>query len=223
MSDTPHGSSSGLGKTSSTAFGTCPRCWGPVAPSQPLCPGCDALVPPHPRISHFDYLDLSPAPRVNPAALEDAYLKRIKLCHPDTFCDDAPRWIATQWTSGINQAYTHLKNPVQALLYWLTSTYPDLETPAVPKETLSKLLACEAKLSDETPRPADTQMGTRVTDNYITCLQQAYATLDQLAIAQDNPSTTDHLPALRSVYLNALEASFWQKLAARHALDLPRI
>ncbi len=75
------------------------------------CPSCEALVPPHPKSSPFARLGLEPAAAISDADVDNAWLRRSRLVHPDRFASKSPaeRRAAAEQTVAMNDALRALK------------------------------------------------------------------------------------------------------------------
>lgn len=91
------------------------------------CPSCDALLPPHPRVSPFAQLGLPVSTSLDDAAVEQAWLKRSRLVHPDRFASRpaAERRAAAEQTIAANDAYRLLKTPFDRAVWLVRSAGVD--------------------------------------------------------------------------------------------------
>jgi molecular chaperone HscB len=83
-----------------------------------------------PALDHFARLGLERAWSLDREALEDAYLSRSKLSHPDRFvgADSGTRRAAVEHSSAINEAYRVLRDPVRRAEYLVKLGGIDLDS-----------------------------------------------------------------------------------------------
>lgn len=95
----------------------CWHCQSLLERATPACPACEKIQPPCGE-DVFARLTLAATYDLAPAELEHAYLRALRLFHPDRLvgASQKERLFAQQHTAAINQAYRQLKNPYERAL-----------------------------------------------------------------------------------------------------------
>ena len=92
-------------------------CWscGQKNSSPLLCTNCGKICEPQPLIDAFAFLGIPQSFTVDLADLEQQYLTRSRLVHPDQnlLQSTQEKGYATQITAALNEAYEILKHPVE--------------------------------------------------------------------------------------------------------------
>ncbi len=142
-------------------FQTCYLCSGPVSLEAMFCCCCNALQKPKPNMSHYAILDFSILLYVEESQLEEAYIRRLSLVHPDKFVNasEDEKLNATLWSASINKAYEVFNNPVESLIYWLKIKAPSFNPQKPSITVLEKIMEMEEALSEaEDKEPLKNQL-----------------------------------------------------------------
>ena len=88
------------------------------------------LAPFDPNLDHFARLGLERAAKLDRDALEDAYLERSRVVHPDRYAtaDSGTKRAALEHSSALNEAYATLRDPVRRAEYLVKLGGVDLDS-----------------------------------------------------------------------------------------------
>jgi len=155
-----------------------------------------SLEPFDPAIDHFARLGFERAWTIDRGALEDNYLERSQVVHPDRFvgADSATRRASIEHSSALNTAYRVLRNPVDRAEYLVRLGGIDLDS---------------SDASGGAPHPTQA------------FLIEMIERRERLEEVRDD--SEDALDQLREEVESELESVFATALAGLEARDLPAV
>eukprot|EP00123_Amoebidium_parasiticum_P000965 comp11925_c0_seq1/m.6588 comp11925_c0_seq1/g.6588 ORF comp11925_c0_seq1/g.6588 comp11925_c0_seq1/m.6588 type:complete len:302 (-) comp11925_c0_seq1:407-1312(-) len=86
-----------------------------------FCPGCGAVQPPHPHLSHFATLDMRPTYDLDTSQLHKNFRRLQAIVHPDKFSGRSKEQQrnSAMLSSHLNRAFSTLRDPLNRGLYML--------------------------------------------------------------------------------------------------------
>jgi DnaJ-domain-containing protein 1 len=172
------------------------------------CPGCDVLLPPHPQTSPFARLGLPQTWALDDAAVEQAWLKRCRLVHPDRFGTrpDAERRAAAEQTIAANDARRALRTAFDRAV-WLVRD-AGVDEPRLPQARLIAFM--EAREDAE----ASAAGKVRVIDDAVARFAAGLVRLGELLGPVEWTDPAAHRPALASAAALVAELRTLGRLSA---------